>query len=71
MKPFLSFVLSVVLALLTFGQDIPRDSWPTYNGDLSGKRYSSLSKINISTVGSIGLAWVYRPTVSGNLRAAV
>ena len=24
----------------------PTDSWPTYNGDYSGRRYSTLSKIN-------------------------
>ena len=46
MKLFMSFVLSVVLAVITFAQGIPRDSWPTYNGDFSGKRYSILSKIN-------------------------
>ncbi|SPE30121.1 exported hypothetical protein [Candidatus Sulfopaludibacter sp. SbA6] len=24
----------------------PTDTWPTYNGDYSGRRYSTLSKIN-------------------------
>jgi alcohol dehydrogenase (cytochrome c) len=28
------------------------DTWPTYNGDYSGRRYSSLSQINHSRVGS-------------------
>ena len=27
-----------------------KDSWPTYNGDYSGKRYSALTQINQSTV---------------------
>jgi alcohol dehydrogenase (cytochrome c) len=36
------------------------DTWPTYNGDYSGRRYSTLSKINASNIQSLGLAWVYR-----------
>ena len=34
------------------------DTWPTYNGDYSGKRFSTLSKINASNVADLGLAWV-------------
>ena len=36
-------------------------SWPMYNGDYSGRRFSSLSTIDASTVTSMTLAWVYRP----------
>jgi alcohol dehydrogenase (cytochrome c) len=36
-------------------------SWPMYNGDYSGRRFSSLTKIDTSTVSSMTLAWVYRP----------
>jgi alcohol dehydrogenase (cytochrome c) len=38
----------------------PTDSWPTYHGDYSGRRYSPLSKINASNINSLSLAWVYR-----------
>jgi alcohol dehydrogenase (cytochrome c) len=38
------------------------DSWPTYSGDYSGKRYSSLTQINQSTVKSLTLAWTSRLT---------
>jgi alcohol dehydrogenase (cytochrome c) len=38
----------------------PTDTWPTYNGDYSGRRYSTLSKINASNVNSLALAWVHR-----------
>src|SRR4051794_13410570 len=34
------------------------DSWPTYSGDYSGKRYSSLEQINQSNVRNLTLAWV-------------
>ena len=36
------------------------DSWPTYNGDYSGRRFSTLTKINESNVKSLSLSWVYR-----------
>src|SRR5450432_3902971 len=38
----------------------PTDTWPTYNGDYSGRRFSTLTKINSANVGSLSLAWVYR-----------
>lgn len=36
------------------------DSWPTYSGDYSGKRYSSLIQINQSNVKNLTLGWVSR-----------
>ena len=33
------------------------ESWPTYSGDYSGRRYSRLDEINASTVKGLGLAW--------------
>jgi alcohol dehydrogenase (cytochrome c) len=36
------------------------DSWPTYSGDYSGRRYSSLKQINQSNVKNLTLAWVSR-----------
>jgi alcohol dehydrogenase (cytochrome c) len=38
----------------------PTDSWPTYNGDYSGRRFSPLSKINETNIGALSLAWVFR-----------
>src|ERR1700693_4629707 len=38
------------------------DSWPTYSGDYSGKRYSSLEQINQSNVRNLTLAWVTKVT---------
>ena len=36
------------------------DEWLTYAGDYSGRRYSSLTQINQTTVKSLGLAWISR-----------
>jgi alcohol dehydrogenase (cytochrome c) len=38
------------------------DSWPTYSGDYSGRRYSALTQISRTTVKSLGLAWSTRLT---------
>src|SRR3981189_441963 len=38
----------------------PTDTWPTYNGDYSGQRHSTLSQINATNVKSLVLAWTHR-----------
>ncbi len=37
----------------------PTDTWPTYNGDYTGRRYSTLDQINSKNVDSLTLAWVF------------
>src|SRR6476646_5701718 len=39
-----------------------KDSWPTYNGDYTGKRYSALKQVDRSTVKNLTLAWMTRIT---------
>jgi alcohol dehydrogenase (cytochrome c) len=36
------------------------DSWPTYSGDYSGRRYSALTQINAANVKNLTLAWAAR-----------
>jgi alcohol dehydrogenase (cytochrome c) len=38
------------------------ESWPTYSGDYSGRRHSSLTQVNQSTVKNLTLAWTTRLT---------
>lgn len=38
----------------------PTDTWPSYNGDYSGRRYSTLSQINLDNIGSLALAWAFQ-----------
>ncbi len=38
----------------------PTDTWPSYNGDYSGRRYSPLSQINRQNVRSLTLAWAFQ-----------
>ncbi|HXS97336.1 MAG TPA: acido-empty-quinoprotein group A [Candidatus Limnocylindrales bacterium] len=57
-------LLAATVALAADGLDpaallkLPTDTWPTYNGDYSGRRYSPLSQINQSNVGQLTVAWV-------------
>src|SRR4051812_11527961 len=36
------------------------DSWPSYSGDYTGRRYSSLTHLNQSNVKNLSLAWAAR-----------
>jgi alcohol dehydrogenase (cytochrome c) len=38
----------------------PTTSWPTYNGDYSGRRFSPLKKITDANVQNLSLGWIYR-----------
>jgi alcohol dehydrogenase (cytochrome c) len=42
------------------------DTWPTYSGDYTGRRYSALTQINQATVKNLGLAWISRGFVQGS-----
>ena len=53
-------------ALVLFNQ--PAESWPTYNGDYSGRRYSTLNQINSQNVDRLKIEWMYRITGIGPLR---
>ena len=36
------------------------DSWPTFNGDYTGRRFSALTKITDKNVHQLSLAWMFR-----------
>jgi alcohol dehydrogenase (cytochrome c) len=38
----------------------PTATWPTYNGDYSGRRYSTLNQINKSNVADLTMAWAFQ-----------
>jgi acido-empty-quinoprotein group A len=42
----------------------PADTWATYNGDYSGRRFSELDQINTSNVQNLALAWAARFTTT-------
>ena len=42
----------------------PTDAWPTYHGDYTGRRFSTLTQITSDNVKNLTLAWVYRLNAS-------
>jgi alcohol dehydrogenase (cytochrome c) len=51
------------LPLLLLPALIAGSNWPTYNGDYSGRRFSSLAQIQASNIGSLALNWMYRVNI--------
>src|SRR5436853_6814592 len=45
------------------------ENWPSYNGDYSGRRYSSLHEINGANVAQLRAAWIFHPGNSQRLEA--
>jgi len=64
-KPFFPLLLALLLSHSAAAQSLdPQDpgkplgaSWPTYNGDYSGRRFSQLSQITGANVRNLGLVW--------------
>jgi acido-empty-quinoprotein group A len=48
----------------------PTASWPTFNGDYSGQRYSTLTQIDPGDVSRLTQQWVYKITDVGAQRGA-
>jgi len=48
----------------------PITSWPTFNGDYSGERYSTLTQIGSANVNRLARQWVYKITEVGAQRGA-
>lgn len=46
-----------------------KDSWPTYNGDYSGRRYSALKQVDRSNVQHLSLAWMSRVSAGNGTNA--
>jgi glucose dehydrogenase len=44
------------------------DSWPTYSGDYSGRRYSALTQLNRTNVKHLGLEWVAKLATGRTIR---
>jgi alcohol dehydrogenase (cytochrome c) len=42
-------------------------NWTSYNGDYSGRRYSTLSEINVSNAANLRAAWTFHPGNTQNL----
>ena len=48
----------------------PLASWPTFNGDYSGQRFSTLTQISPANVNRLAQRWIFRITSVGAQRGA-
>jgi alcohol dehydrogenase (cytochrome c) len=48
----------------------PKDSWPAYHGDYSGRRHSALTQINPQNVASLTLAWAFQTGATTQIKAS-
>ena len=74
MKPKTSLLLTAILLIPTIApaqgggvssEDLLKPlsaSWPTYNGDYTGKRFSALTQVNKTNVKNLTLAWMSQLT---------
>ena len=68
--PFLFVVAAGVAPVFAQGAGVSpadllrplKESWPTYNGDYSGRRFSALNLVNTATVKHLSLAWSIKMT---------
>ena len=68
LKTFLLPLTMILCSSFTLAQEVGvtpqellkplRDSWPTYNGDYSAKRYSALAQVNRANVKNLTLGWM-------------
>jgi acido-empty-quinoprotein group A len=64
MRSIGSAAFFVFCASLLAGTDVA-GTWPTFNGDYSGRRFSPLTQINAANVHSLALAWTARARGGG------
>ena len=48
----------------------PKDSWPAYHGDYSGRRHSLLTQITPENVHNMGLAWAFQTGINQALKCS-
>src|SRR5215472_7721510 len=58
------------IATAVFAGSAPTTSWPTFNGDYSGQRFSTLTQINPGNANRLAQRWVFKITTVGAQRGA-
>ena len=48
----------------------PADSWPSYHGDYSGRRHSSLTQITPQNVKTLALAWAFQTEQEADIKSS-
>jgi quinoprotein glucose dehydrogenase len=61
MRKFMLILAAVAVAGSTAGSQGARQEWPVYGADAGASRYSPLTDINRRNVGSLQVAWTWKP----------
>jgi alcohol dehydrogenase (cytochrome c) len=64
-----SFSVHVDISPAQLAEQPVGKNWLSYNGDYTGRRYSSLDQINVSNVGKLRAQWVFHAPNSDSLEA--
>lgn len=48
----------------------PKDTWPAYHGDFSGRRHSALTQITPQNAGNLSLAWAFQTGINQQIKAS-
>jgi alcohol dehydrogenase (cytochrome c) len=48
----------------------PKDTWPAYHGDYTGKRHSLLTQITPQNVKNLGLTWAFQTGATAQIKAS-
>src|SRR5581483_1414859 len=48
----------------------PKDSWPAYHGDYSGRRHAASTQITPQNVGRLSLSWVFQTGANAQIKAS-
>ena len=46
----------------------PKNSWPAYHGDYSGRRHSALTQVTPQNVGGLTLSWAFQTGANAQIR---
>src|SRR5579871_3006235 len=69
---------SLITASVCIGQDLqngqllhpPKDSWPLYHGDYSGRRHSALTQITPENVNNLTMAWAFQTHQTATIKSS-
>ncbi|MDE3195839.1 MAG: acido-empty-quinoprotein group A [Acidobacteriota bacterium] len=74
MKPIAFFLTAMSLLAQGTTQEMllhpPKDTWPMYHGDYSGRRHSSLTQITPGNVKGLTLSWAFQTGVNQSLKCS-
>ncbi len=48
----------------------PKNSWPAYHGDYSGRRHSALTQVTPQNVGGLTLSWAFQTGANAQIKAS-